>query len=98
MSFPGEKWRVCCKVCGWKGVRTSIQCECYDEYALYCRPSAPGPGCPSGVIWPCPRCGYQQPDARGPHGGRPNKFGSFVVAVAPVKHRIAAGGEPDASS
>lgn len=44
--------------CGWTGIRTdSFQCECYDLYALYCRPLTPGPGCPRGIDWPCPRCG-----------------------------------------
>ena len=43
--------------CGWTGVRTdALECECYDEYAHYCRPTTPGPGCPRGVVWPCPRC------------------------------------------
>lgn len=43
--------------CGWTGVRTdSIECECYDINALYCRPLTPGMGCPRGVAWPCPRC------------------------------------------
>ena len=43
--------------CGWKGYRTaSVGCECYDEWRMYCRPLTPGPGCPSGVVWPCPRC------------------------------------------
>lgn len=44
--------------CGWSGVRSAyaIECECYDLYALYCRPLTPGPGCPSGIDWPCPRC------------------------------------------
>jgi hypothetical protein len=43
--------------CGWTGVRTDhIDCECYDLYAFYCRPLTPGPGCPRGINWPCPRC------------------------------------------
>lgn len=43
--------------CGWTGVRTDhIECECYDIWALYCRPFSPGPGCPRGIDWPCPRC------------------------------------------
>lgn len=44
--------------CGWSGVRTdSIECECYDIWSLYCHPFTPGPGCPRGLDWPCPRCG-----------------------------------------
>lgn len=44
--------------CGWIGVRTDhIECECYDEWGMYCRPLTPGPGCPRGIAWPCPRCG-----------------------------------------
>lgn len=55
----GERWRVKCTnpQCRWTGVRVATECECYDEYALYCHPGSPGPGCPSGVVWPCPRCG-----------------------------------------
>lgn len=44
--------------CGWTGVRTDhIECECYDMYAHYCRALTPGPGCPRGIDWACPRCG-----------------------------------------
>jgi hypothetical protein len=43
--------------CGWRGYRhASLDCECYEDWASYCRPTGPGPGCPSGVVWPCPRC------------------------------------------
>lgn len=43
--------------CGWTGVRSDhIDCECYDINSLYCRPFTPGPGCPRGIDWPCPRC------------------------------------------
>jgi hypothetical protein len=43
--------------CGWRGIRTDrLQCECYDLYAHYCRALTPGPGCPRGIAWPCPRC------------------------------------------
>lgn len=43
--------------CGWSGVRSyHVECECYDIWRLYCRPLSPGPGCPSGIDWPCPRC------------------------------------------
>lgn len=43
--------------CGWRGVRTHhLQCECYDIWRMYCRPLTPGPGCPSGIVSPCPRC------------------------------------------
>lgn len=43
--------------CGWVGIRTDhLQCECYDIYTLYCRALTPGPGCPRGIDWPCPRC------------------------------------------
>lgn len=43
--------------CGWTGVRTDhIECECYDIWTRYCQPLSPGPGCPRGINWPCPRC------------------------------------------
>jgi hypothetical protein len=86
--MSGRKWRVRCLICRWRGVRTATECECYDEYALYCRPGAPGPGCPSGVVWPCPHCGRQEAGAKGPNGGFFSN-GSSVVGVAPVKHRTA---------
>jgi hypothetical protein len=51
--------------CGWTGVRTdSLECECYDIWTLYCRPMSPGPGCPRGIDWPCPKC-------KGAVSGRP---------------------------
>lgn len=51
------KYPVKCKKCTWKGNRQGrYQCECYDEWAHYCKPWAPGPGCPSWILWPCPRC------------------------------------------
>ena len=43
--------------CGWIGIRTDhVQCECYDINRMYCRALTPGPGCPRGIDWPCPRC------------------------------------------
>jgi len=87
MSAP--KIRVRCLLCEWKGVRTPLDCECYDVRAMYCRPGSPGPGCPSGVVWPCPRCGQVGPDVVGPHGGKFSS-GSSVVAVAAVKKRAKA--------
>lgn len=36
--------------------RDHVECECYDIWTLYCKPFAPGPGCPRGVNYPCPRC------------------------------------------
>lgn len=43
--------------CGWRGIRTDhIECECYDINTLYCRALTPGPGCPRGIDYPCPRC------------------------------------------
>lgn len=43
--------------CGWRGYRhAAVECECYDIWGMYCRPTSPGPGCPSGIVWPCPRC------------------------------------------
>lgn len=45
------------KGCGWRGIRTDQGgCECYDIWRAYCRPLAPGPGCPRGIDWSCPRC------------------------------------------
>lgn len=52
-TYVKDKWGPC----GWTGVRTDgMQCECYDEWTMYCRPLTPGPGCPRGIDWPCPRC------------------------------------------
>lgn len=53
-KITGEK-----PACGWTGVRTAyhFDCECYDIWTMYCRPLSPGPGCPSGIVWPCPKCG-----------------------------------------
>lgn len=48
--------RVRCGDCGWTGYRGGLPCECYDENAWYCRPWSPGPGCPSGILYGCPRC------------------------------------------
>ena len=84
--FPGQKWRVHCLICNWRGRRTATQCECYEDWAMYCRPGSPGPGCPSGVVWACPKCGWQEPSATGPNGGH-FRNGSSVVADGPVKHR-----------
>lgn len=53
--------------CGWRGIRTDhLQCECYDIWRMYCHPLTPGPGCPRGIAWPCPRC-------RGSVTGKPVK-------------------------
>lgn len=48
--------RVFCS-CGWRGYRgATLECACYDEWAMACRPWSPGPGC--GAAWArCPRCG-----------------------------------------
>ena len=56
MNTAGVKWSVRCLKCKWRGVRTDGQCECYEDWGVYCRPGTPGPGCPRGVVWPCPRC------------------------------------------
>lgn len=88
MSWGHTRWRVRCFNCGWRGIRTSITCECYEDWAPYCRPGSPGPGCPSGVVWPCPRCGRSEPNERASDGLTPNKFGSFVRAVAEVAPRM----------
>ena len=44
--------------CGWYGYRhdNPYDCECYSDWARYCRAESPGPGCPRGVTWRCPRC------------------------------------------
>jgi hypothetical protein len=78
--YSGEKWRVRCTWCGWKGVRTdSLECECYEDWAPYCRAGSPGPGCPRGVVWPCPRCRPTRAAIRAGH----YHHGSTVIAVAP---------------
>jgi hypothetical protein len=50
-----NEYRVRCKVCGWRGVRHARDCECYEDWVMYCRPDGPGPGCPSWVTYPCPQ-------------------------------------------
>lgn len=79
--MSGQKWRVRCLQCDWRGVRTdSVGCECYPEYAAYCRPGTPGPGCPRGIVWPCPRSGRVAHVMRvGPERA--------VIAVEPVRKR-----------
>jgi hypothetical protein len=47
--------RVECKHCGYSGLYGMLDCECYDEARMYCRPDAPGPGCPNGGLT-CPVC------------------------------------------
>jgi hypothetical protein len=58
-----ERYRVEClnPSCTWVGYRSPHplnECACYDEYAWYCRPTSPGPGCPNGANLRarCPRC------------------------------------------
>lgn len=56
-----KRYRVDCTNCGWHGYRRPHpynECACYDEYAWYCRPGSPGPGCPNGAnLWAwCPQC------------------------------------------
>jgi hypothetical protein len=48
--------RVRCTDCGWTGYRHGLECECYEDWAIYCSPWSPGPGCPSGVLYRCPQC------------------------------------------
>lgn len=54
-----QRYRVDCTGCGWHGYRVNaFDCECYSDYAYYCKPTDPGPGCPNGAnlhAW-CPRC------------------------------------------
>ena len=52
---PWNRYRVRCSVCNWRGYRHARDCECYEDWVMYCRPESPGPGCPSWVTWPCPR-------------------------------------------
>lgn len=61
----GGAIRVKCTDCGWTGYRRGLECCCYDEYAWYCRPWSPGPGCPSGILYGCPRCATKKTKARG---------------------------------
>ena len=78
--WSAGRWRVRCLECSWRGVRTDGQCECYEDWAMYCRPGTPGPGCPRGVVWPCPRCGRVAESGRYPDG-------STVVADGQVRRR-----------
>jgi hypothetical protein len=78
----GSKFRVQCWNCNWSGVRTDGQCECYDEWRMYCRAGSPGPGCPRGVVWPCPKCG---PNVVGSVTGFTEH--SSVRAVGPVTRK-----------
>jgi hypothetical protein len=58
-----RRYRVEClnPACAWVGYRSPHplnDCACYSEYAYYCRPETPGPGCPNGANLRarCPRC------------------------------------------
>ena len=58
-----KRYRVEClnPQCGWVGYRSPNplnECACYSDYAYYCRPESPGPGCPNGANLRarCPRC------------------------------------------
>jgi hypothetical protein len=44
-----------CAFCGARHAKVRSGCECYEDWALYCRPSRPGPGCPNGAPM-CNRC------------------------------------------
>ena len=41
--------RTRCVFCGERYAKRIADCECYDEYAMYCRQGSPGPGCPNGL-------------------------------------------------
>ncbi len=59
LKLAKRGYAVLCKDkdCGWKGYRKGYnECECYEDWAMCCRPWSPGPGCPSWILWPCPRC------------------------------------------
>jgi|WetSurMetagenome_2_1015567.scaffolds.fasta_scaffold674082_2 hypothetical protein len=54
-EHPTRGYLVRCSVCGWQGYRRGYpDCECYEDWVMYCRPWSPGPGCPRWVEWPCP--------------------------------------------
>lgn len=44
-----------CFYCAYQGPFGTSECACYDEYAVFCRPNSPGPGCPNGTAY-CPVC------------------------------------------
>lgn len=71
---PG--YRVFCPKCGWKGFRHGEACACYEDWAPYCKPWSPGPGCPSWIQWPCPRCGAK-PEV---------VMGCYLYKVLSLKH------------
>ena len=84
------KYRVKCTRCKWRGVRTDhVECECYPEWAVWCRPSSPGPGCPSGILWSCPKCGLLPPSVLNAFG-RPYRNGSSVIMAGRVEPKAAA--------
>lgn len=66
LHHPTRGYAVRCDRCNWRGYRNGLQCECYDEYAYYCRPWSPGPGCPSGILYRCPRCAWPNDIVRMP--------------------------------
>lgn len=41
--------------CGYVGTLVAVECACYDENALYCRPTSRGSGCFHGCLT-CPWC------------------------------------------
>lgn len=57
--MPKFRYTVRCRdeACGWKGRRRDAgECACYEDWARYCNPETPGPGCPRG-IGGCRLCG-----------------------------------------
>lgn len=83
------RYRVEClnPACRWIGYRRPHplnECACYDEFAWYCKPVSPGPGCPNGsnLRARCPRCGSDwEPD-------RTNIFtGGQYLYVRAVRNR-----------
>lgn len=76
-----NRYRVRCIVCGWTGYRFALECECYEDWAMYCRPNSPGPGCPAWVTYPCPK-GHVKPDI-----GRDYMYQESDSAVVIVKPR-----------
>ena len=53
--WPEEPATIECDTCGYSGHAMTLSCCCYDEHAVYCSPSSPGRGCPSGGLI-CPVC------------------------------------------
>lgn len=85
------RYRVDCTNCAWTGYRRphpDNECACYSDYAPYCRPDQPGPGCPNGANLHalCPRCRNVRIGIQ--HNAPVAFYDKGQIVVTPVGNRI----------